>query len=156
MGLFKKFKKESNSCCCGNVDSLIIKEDVQKDQGCGCSNDKCCSDNDNCCSNNDTCCSDNDNCCSENDNCCKENSTPKAVIKILGSGCKNCITLTQNVNTALEEMKLDAQVIKVTDIAEITAYGVMTTPALVVNEKVVSYGKVLKPNDVVKIFEKIF
>lgn len=76
-------------------------------------------------------------------------------IKILGSGCKNCVTLTENVKLALDEMNLKANVVKVTDLGEITGYGVMSTPAIVVNEKVVSYGKVLKPNEVVKIFEKI-
>nr|WP_243456543.1 thioredoxin family protein [Mobilitalea sibirica] len=82
-------------------------------------------------------------------------NTEELVIKILGSGCKNCVTLADNVHKALEEMKLNATVVKVTDLAEISGYGVMTTPALVVNEKVVSYGKVLKPNEVMKLMEKL-
>jgi len=76
-------------------------------------------------------------------------------IKILGSGCKNCVTLTENVKIALKEMKLEANVVKVTDLVEITGYGIMSTPAMVINEKVVSYGKVLKPKEVVKILEKV-
>ena len=76
-------------------------------------------------------------------------------IKVLGSGCKNCITLADNVRKALDEMKLEAEIIKVTDFAEITEYGVMSTPALVVNETVVSYGKVLKPKEVIKLFSKL-
>ena len=76
------------------------------------------------------------------------------VIKILGSGCKNCITLTENTKTALSALSMEAEIVKVTDFAEIAAYGVMSTPALVIDEKVVSYGKVLKPDDIRKIIEK--
>ncbi len=77
------------------------------------------------------------------------------IIKVLGSGCKSCLALGDNVKEALQEMKLDAELVKITDFGEIAAYGVMSTPALVVNEKVVSYGKVLKTKEVVKILEKV-
>jgi small redox-active disulfide protein 2 len=76
-------------------------------------------------------------------------------IKILGSGCKNCVTLTENTKLALAEMGLQANIEKVTDLSAITGYGVMSTPALVINEKVVSSGKVLKPKEIVKILEKV-
>jgi hypothetical protein len=49
---------------------------------------------------------------------------------------------------------LDAEIIKVTEFAEIAAFGVMSTPALVMNEKVVSFGKVLKPKEIATIIEK--
>ncbi|MCQ1531426.1 thioredoxin family protein [Lutispora saccharofermentans] len=75
------------------------------------------------------------------------------VIKILGSGCKNCINLKENTEAALKEMGIEAEIIKVTDFKDIMAYGVMTTPGLVVDEKVMSYGKVLKPKEIVKILE---
>ncbi|TCX50545.1 thioredoxin family protein [Dehalobacter sp. 14DCB1] len=75
------------------------------------------------------------------------------IIKILGSGCKNCGTLAENTKVALEETGVAAEVIKVTDIQEIMAYGVMSTPALVIDEKVVSFGKVLKPREIVKFLE---
>jgi small redox-active disulfide protein 2 len=75
-------------------------------------------------------------------------------IKILGSGCKNCITLAENTKAALAESGTEAEIEKVTDFAEIAKYGVMSTPGLVIDEKVVSYGKVLKPQDIVKIIEK--
>lgn len=77
------------------------------------------------------------------------------VIKILGSGCKNCITLAENTKVALSTLSMDAEIIKVTDFADIASYGVMSTPALVIDEKVVSFGKVLKPNEIVKIIEKV-
>lgn len=77
------------------------------------------------------------------------------VIKILGSGCRNCVKLTENTEAALKEAGVEAEVIKVTDFKDIMAYGVMSTPALVIDEKVASFGKVLKPKEVVKILEKV-
>ncbi|OGO81566.1 MAG: redox-active disulfide protein 2 [Clostridiales bacterium GWC2_40_7] len=76
------------------------------------------------------------------------------VIKILGSGCRNCVTLKENTETALKEAGLEAEIVKVTDFKDIMAYGVMSTPALVVDEKVVAFGKVLKPKEIIKILEK--
>ena len=76
------------------------------------------------------------------------------VIKILGSGCKNCVTLKENTEIALKEVGMEAEIIKVTDFKDIMAYGVMSTPAMVVDEKVVSFGKVLKPKEITKILEK--
>lgn len=76
-------------------------------------------------------------------------------IKILGPGCKNCVALADNTKEALKELDIPAEIEKVTDYAAIASYGIMSTPALVVDEKVVSFGKVLKPKDLVKIFEKL-
>lgn len=64
-------------------------------------------------------------------------------IKILGSGCPNCVRLADNAKKAASAAGIDAEFVKVTDFADIAAYGVMSTPGLVVDEKVVSYGKVL-------------
>lgn len=72
------------------------------------------------------------------------------IIKILGSGCKNCENLTKNTEIALEEAGIEAEIIKVTDFKDIMEYGVMSTPALVIDEKVVSSGKVLKPKAILK------
>ncbi|MDF2678004.1 MAG: hypothetical protein K0Q97_2341 [Bacillota bacterium] len=77
------------------------------------------------------------------------------IIKILGSGCKNCLTLKENTETALKEKGIEAEVIKVENMKDIVSYGVMQTPALVIDEKVVSYGKVLKSAEIIKILEKI-
>jgi small redox-active disulfide protein 2 len=76
------------------------------------------------------------------------------IIKILGSGCKNCVALKENTEAALREAGIEAEVIKVQDMKDIVSYGVMQTPALVIDEKVVSFGKVLKSNDIIKILEK--
>lgn len=73
------------------------------------------------------------------------------IVKILGTGCKKCNQLQKNVEEAVEKVGGDIQVEKVTDLAEIGTYGVMSTPALVVDEKVVSQGKLLKPKEVEKL-----
>ena len=71
----------------------------------------------------------------------------EAGIKILGSGCAKCAALEKAVRTAAEELKLNWPIAHVTDWTEIAAYGVMSTPALVVKGKVVSYGKVLSVDE---------
>lgn len=76
------------------------------------------------------------------------------IIKVLGSGCKNCVNLKENTQKALKETGIDAEIIKVENMKDIISYGVMQTPALVIDEKVVSYGKVLKPADIAKLLEK--
>jgi small redox-active disulfide protein 2 len=64
------------------------------------------------------------------------------VIKVLGSGCANCKKLEANVKAAIDTMGIDATVEKVEDFKAIMAYGVMQTPALVVDEVVKFYGRV--------------
>ena len=63
-------------------------------------------------------------------------------IKVLGTGCANCKTLEKSVINALAEMDIAANVEKVEDIQKIMAYGIMRTPALVINEKIVLSGRV--------------
>ena len=63
-------------------------------------------------------------------------------IKILGSGCPNCKKLESLTRQAVEQLAIVAEVTKVTDYADIMAYNVMSTPGLVINEKVVSTGRI--------------
>ncbi|MFA5994115.1 MAG: thioredoxin family protein [Parcubacteria group bacterium] len=63
-------------------------------------------------------------------------------IKILGTGCPNCLKLEANTRQALVELNMEAQVEKVTEIQEIMSYGVMSTPALVIDDEVVMAGQV--------------
>jgi small redox-active disulfide protein 2 len=81
--------------------------------------------------------------------------TEGASVKILGSGCAKCNQLEAATKEALQQLGMDTAIDHVTDFSQIAAYGVMTTPALVVDGKVVSYGKVLKTGEVVKILQKV-
>jgi len=69
-------------------------------------------------------------------------------IKILGTGCPNCQRLEQNTQQALEELKMEAVVEKVTRIEDIMGYGIMSTPALVVDGMVLVAGTVLGVEDI--------
>lgn len=87
--------------------------------------------------------------------CCKEAQYGICCIKVLGSGCKNCHDLLEGTKKAVKSMGLTIEVEYVTDMQKIMTYGAMSMPALVVNEKVVSMGKVLKAADVEKLFHKL-
>ena len=78
-----------------------------------------------------------------------------ARVKVLGSGCAKCNQLEAATSAALAQLGMDTTIDHVTDFAQIAAYGVMTTPALVVDGKVVSYGKVLKTEEVVKLLQSV-
>jgi small redox-active disulfide protein 2 len=69
-------------------------------------------------------------------------------IQVLGTGCKKCASLKDNVETALRELGVEADVQKVEDINEIVAFGVMSTPALAVNGEVKIVGKVATPEEI--------
>lgn len=69
-------------------------------------------------------------------------------IKVLGSGCVNCKKLEAVTRQVVEQMGIPAEVIKVTEYPDIMAYDVMSTPGLVVNEKVVSTGRIPSPAEI--------
>jgi len=75
-------------------------------------------------------------------------------IKILGTGCPNCQRLEANTKQAIDELKLEATVEKVTEIQDIMSYGVMGTPALVVDEKVETTGRIPDVSDIKTILTK--
>ncbi|MFC1564654.1 thioredoxin family protein [candidate division KSB1 bacterium] len=72
-------------------------------------------------------------------------------IQVLGPGCSRCEKLAANVKTAIGELGLDIDFEKVTDIMQITSYGVMTTPALVIDGKVIFAGKVPETDELKNI-----
>ena len=130
MALFnfgKKKEEEKKSCCCGSTEPKAEE--------------------------NATCC-----CGSESkaeSTCCGAAVDGICCIKVLGSGCKNCHALWEASKAAVQNMGLNVDVEYVTDMETIMGYGVMSMPALVVNEKVVSMGKVLKTADVEKLLHKL-
>ena len=132
MGLFgfgKKKEEVKGGCCCG---SSPVKEPE-----CGCngpvSGEKTCIAEEGCCA-------------------CGGNGCH---IKVLGAGCKSCHEQYENVKKAVAEMNLDAEVEYLTDMEKVMSYGVMSMPAIVVNEQVVSMGKVLKSAQVAELLKKL-
>jgi len=74
-------------------------------------------------------------------------------IEILGTGCTKCTNLMENAKKAVAMAKIDATVVKVSDMKSIMSYGVMLTPALVIDGVVKSVGKLLTPEDIVSILK---
>jgi small redox-active disulfide protein 2 len=72
-------------------------------------------------------------------------------IQILGAGCQNCIKLAKNAEEAAKAKGADYEIEKVTDIKEIMGYGVMQTPALAIDGKVKSVGRVLSVDEIKKL-----
>ena len=76
-------------------------------------------------------------------------------VKVLGAGCKSCHEQYENAKAAVKAMGLNIEVEYITDMEKVMGYGVMSMPAIVVNEQVVSMGKVLKATDVEKLLHKL-
>jgi small redox-active disulfide protein 2 len=133
MSLFGKKKEEpkKNECCCGG-DCGEPREEPQKG-GCCCGGA----------------------CDSETMEKAEAAKTAGASVKVLGTGCAKCNALEAAAKEALTELGMDPAIDHVTDFSEIAAYGVMTTPALVVDGRVVSFGKVLKKDEVKTILQKL-
>lgn len=89
--------------------------------------------------------------------CAPEAEAPKAAagVKVLGGGCAKCNALEEAAVAALEELGMDTAIDHVKDYAQIASYGVMSTPALVVDGKVVSYGKVLTKDEAKALIQKV-
>lgn len=87
--------------------------------------------------------------------CCSGAKEGICCIKVLGAGCKSCHEQYENTKEAVSAMGLSVEVEYITDMEKVMEYGVMSMPALVVNEKVVSMGKVLKASDVEKLLHKL-
>lgn len=88
------------------------------------------------------------NCNHETLKAAMENQNNGMAVKILGSGCSKCNALEASTLQALQELNLDTSIEHVKDFAQIASYGVMTTPALVYNGKVLTYGKILNTEQV--------
>lgn len=86
--------------------------------------------------------------------CCGKPVDGICCIKVLGAGCKSCHEQYEYAKKAVSNLGLGIEVEYITDMEKVMEYGVMSMPAIVVNEKVVSVGKVLKTADVEKLLKK--
>lgn len=139
MGLFGfgKKKEELTQCDCGRMckpSEIAAKKAAEEAKGSGC----CCG----------------GDCSAQTMAQAEKAKAGGAGVKVLGSGCAKCNALELAAKEALAQLGMDPVIDHVTDFTQIAAYGVMTTPALVVDGKVVSFGKVLKKDEVVKILQK--
>jgi len=71
-------------------------------------------------------------------------------VKVLGSGCKRCVTTAEMVQTTADRLGVQVKVEKVTDYAAIAGYGIVSTPGLVIDGKVVHAGGLPKPDDLTR------
>ena len=129
MALFnfgKKKEEEKKSCCCGST------EPKAEESACCCAASKTKA----------TSC------------CCGAPVEGICCVKILGAGCKSCHEQYENAKAAVQALGLNVEVEYITDMEKVMEYGVMSMPAIVVNDQVVSMGKVLKAADVEKLLNR--
>ena len=119
------------------------KEEVKVEPACACNGKSTAHEASSCCCKNQQ----------EENICDKDNKITS--IKVLGAGCKSCHKQFENVKKAVEELGLEIEVEYITDMEKVMTFGVMSMPAIVVNEKVVSMGKVLKSVEVIKLLGKL-
>ena len=86
--------------------------------------------------------------------CCSEAKNGIRCIKVLGAGCPSCHTQYENAKEAVKNLGLGIEVEYITDMQKVMEYGVMSLPAIVINDKVVSMGKVLKTSEVEGLLHK--
>jgi len=75
-------------------------------------------------------------------------------IKILGTGCPNCVTTEKIVTEVVKELNLNVKIVKITDIQEIMMYDIMSTPALVIDEKVVIKGRIPSTSEIKELLKE--
>ena len=132
MALFnfgKKKEEEKKSCCCGSAEP-------KSGESTGC----CCGSAPK---------AEASSCC------CGAPVEGICCVKVLGAGCKSCHEQYENAKAAVQALGLNVEVEYITDMEKVMEYGVMSMPAIVVNDKVVSMGKVLKAADVEKLLHKL-
>ena len=118
----KKEEKKVSSCCCGSTET-----NVEETPTCCCGSEEA------------TSC------------CCGKPVEGICCIKVLGAGCKSCHEQYEYVKKAISNLGLGIEVEYITDMEKVMEYGVMSMPAIVVNDKVVAFGKVLKTAEVEKL-----
>ena len=127
----KKEEVKETACCCGSTQASEVKAEPV-------------------CS-----CNGNAPAFVASEGCCGDGECGIKSIKVLGPGCKSCHELNEACNAAIKELGMNIEVEYITDMETIVSYGVMSMPALVINEKVVSMGKALKTAEVIKLLQKL-
>ena len=122
----KKKEEEKKSCCCGQ------EAGAEETPGCCCGSEA-----------------------KEENTCCGAPVDGICCVKVLGAGCKSCHEQYENAKAAVAALGLGVEVEYITDMEKVMEYGVMSMPAIVVNDKVVSMGRVLKAADVEKMLRKL-
>lgn len=74
-------------------------------------------------------------------------------IKVLGPGCKNCKKLFELTKEAIKELNVEIELEYIDDIEKMISYGIMSSPALVINEKVASQGRLISKDDIIKLIK---
>lgn len=74
-------------------------------------------------------------------------------IEVLGPGCAKCVKLAENVEDAAKSLGIEYEIEKVTDMGRILSYGVMSTPALIVDGKLLSFGRMLNTAEIQKLLQ---
>lgn len=85
--------------------------------------------------------------------CCEEAISEITSVKVLGAGCASCHQMYENAKEAVKSAGLYVEVEYETDLQKVMSYGVMSVPALVLNDNVVSVGKVLKPVEIQRLLK---
>lgn len=129
-GKKKEEEKKAPTCCCGSAETK-----AEETTSCCCGSTPKAEEAPSC--------------------CCGEKVDGICCIKVLGAGCKSCHEQYEHAKEAVKAMGLSVEVEYITDMQKVMEYGVMSMPAIVVNEKVVSMGKVLKATDVEKLLLKL-
>ena len=133
MALFnfgQKKEEEKKPCCCGGTESK-----AEESTGCCCGSAPKTEESGSC--------------------CCGTPVEGICCVKVLGAGCKSCHEQYENAKAAVQALGLQVEVEYITDMEKVMEYGVMSMPAIVVNDKVVSMGRVLKAADVEKLLHKL-
>lgn len=106
---------------------------------------QCSDESSGCCDTSTSCCDTSTDCCSSEKNN-NEKADNELVIKVLGTGCANCTNTAKLIQTTAKELDVDVNIIKVEEITDIVAHGVMNTPAVVINNQVVHSGGIPSKN----------
>lgn len=130
-GLFGK--KKSGGCC--NMEIVAESDTEEQTPSCACSGEDSALE-------------------TSMQDCCRGTESGICCIKVFGTECAACHEQLENVKAAVKAMGLSMEVEYITDLQKVMGYGVMRTPAIVVNEKVISVGKVLKAKNVQKLLQQ--